>query len=165
MKFAASLAFLSYLSLVASEEESTPIKDVVAVDVAENHLGLAISNKLSNLLAVPNKLSINNCGLLGKPRRCIVNRSAFNPMFLEGDIIDIDFGPNHQYTCRSKGRGSSTCVSQLVGNNATGDMNVITRGKNSRGRATSSVPRVWGTKFVILALMPLARLSSSSAVH
>jgi hypothetical protein len=60
-----------------------------------------------------NKLSVHVCGLQGNPRRCAVDTSAFNPMFLEGDIIDVDFGPNHHYSCRfTGGRGSSTCVSK-----------------------------------------------------
>jgi hypothetical protein len=106
-----------------------------------------------------NKLSIHVCGLQDNPRRCAVDTSAFNPMFLEGDIIDIDFGPKHRYSCRSTGRGSSTCVSMLpVGgkkrnissnsnsnsnnnnnnnnnNSIIGDMNVVTRGTNERGES------------------------------
>ncbi|KAL3763709.1 hypothetical protein ACHAWU_008031, partial [Discostella pseudostelligera] len=57
-----------------------------------------------------------------------------------GDVIDIDFGPGRQYKCHSQGRGgSSTCTTataadgSLFGTAIVGDMNVVTRGKNSRG--------------------------------
>jgi hypothetical protein len=83
-----------------------------------------------------NKLRFQKCGLQGKSKRCTVDRSAFNPKLLAGDIIDIDFGPGRRYTCRSNGRGgSSACDSGLFGKKEVGDMNVITRGKNSRGEA------------------------------
>lgn len=79
-----------------------------------------------------NKLGLQQCGVQGKSQRCYVDRSAFNPKLLASDIIDIDFGPGRRYTCRSNGRGSSTCDSGLFGNKV-GTMNVITRGKNSLG--------------------------------
>lgn len=84
-----------------------------------------------------NKLGVTNCQ--GKSsRRCTVDPSLFNPKFLAGDVIDVDFGPGRRYKCHSKGQGgSSTCstveTSLFGGASVVGDMNVVTRGKNSRG--------------------------------
>ena len=87
-----------------------------------------------------NELKVKTCE--GKSsRRCTVDPSSFNPKFLAGDVIDIDFGPGRRYKCNSKGRGgSSTCTASTSssgglfdGAPTVGDMNVITRGKNSRG--------------------------------
>jgi hypothetical protein len=107
---------------------------LTAADVAsKRYLGLNVPDKVLNQ-PVSNKLNIKVCGLHGKSRRCTVDSSAFNPLFLEGDVIDIDFGPKHRYTCRSNGRGSCSCVS-LLRDGIMGDMNVVTRGANSQGES------------------------------
>lgn len=88
-----------------------------------------------------NELRVKNCEGKSSSRRCTVDPSSFNPKFLAGDVIDIDFGPGRRYKCNSKGRGgSSTCTASTSssgglfdGAPTVGDMNVITRGKNSRG--------------------------------
>ena len=124
---------LCVLAVIAAIIQHTAATDGVVV---KKYLGLALPDKLLDRPSVPNKLSIHVCGLQGEPRRCAVDSSAFNPMFQEGDIIDIDFGPKHRYTCRSNGRSSGTCFPLLPGTNGImGDMNVITRGTNSRGES------------------------------
>jgi len=90
--------------------------------------------------AKKNELKVKSCVGGKSSRRCNIDSSAFNPTFLAGDVIDIDFGPGRQYKCHSQGRGgSSTCTTataadgSLFGTAIVGDMNVVTRGKNSRG--------------------------------
>lgn len=143
-------------------------------------VALLLVTSTTTAIAKKNELRGTNCqqqptttgnnynvhGGKSKTHRCTVNRTAFNPKFVEGDIIDIDFGPGRRYTCQSeRGRraagGSSSAASASCiltvdnNNNATssaginiassgvglfgksnavmGDMNIITRGKNSRG--------------------------------
>jgi hypothetical protein len=118
-----------------------------------------------------NELRVKNCqqqpgGTKKKGHRCTIDRTMFNPKFVEGDFVDIDFGPGRQYTCHSEGRGrtsasgsssSASCTVSVSSSNATfdgetgvglfgsnsngenstvvvvGDVNIVTRGKNSRG--------------------------------
>lgn len=99
----------------------------------KKHLGLTVPHKLLDRPPMSFKLSIRACGLQGEPRRCAVDSSEFDPMFQEGDVIDIDFGPEHCYTCHANHRGSGACVSISPGKNLMGALNVITRGTDSHG--------------------------------
>lgn len=115
--------------------------------------------------AKKNELRVTGCQQPGEGNkirsmhRCMVNRTMFNPIFEDGDTIDVDFGPGRRYKCQSQRRaGSSSSSSSRAscvvnssgsvigdglfdtnnngnGNNKVimGNMNVITRGKNARG--------------------------------